>query len=86
MLINNWEATYFDFDEDRLVDIARTAWNAGIELFVLDDGWFGARNDDTQGWAIGGRIRGVCRTDWPRWPAASTIWACVSACGSSRRR
>lgn len=49
VLINNWEATYFDFDEDRLVDIARTARNAGIELFVLDDGWFGARNDDTAG-------------------------------------
>ncbi len=49
VLINNWEATYFDFDEDRLVDIARAARNAGIELFVLDDGWFGARNDDTAG-------------------------------------
>jgi alpha-galactosidase len=47
ILINNWEATYFDFDADRLVEIATTARDLGIELFVLDDGWFGARDDDT---------------------------------------
>lgn len=49
VLINNWEATYFDFDEERLIDIAKKAHSAGIELFVLDDGWFGCRRDDTQG-------------------------------------
>ncbi|AKV55844.1 alpha-galactosidase [Bifidobacterium actinocoloniiforme DSM 22766] len=49
VLINNWEATYFDFDEDKLVAIASKAKEAGVELFVLDDGWFGARNDDTAG-------------------------------------
>lgn len=47
VLINNWEGTYFDFDEDRLVQIAGVARDLGIELFVLDDGWFGARDDDT---------------------------------------
>jgi alpha-galactosidase len=47
VLINNWEATYFDFDADRLVGIAATARDLGVELFVLDDGWFGARDDDT---------------------------------------
>jgi alpha-galactosidase len=47
VLINNWEATYFDFDADRLVQIAATARDFGVELFVLDDGWFGARDDDT---------------------------------------
>ncbi len=47
ILINNWEATYFDFDADRLVEIATTARDLGVELFVLDDGWFGARDDDT---------------------------------------
>jgi alpha-galactosidase len=47
ILINNWEATYFDFDTDRLVEIAATARDLGVELFVLDDGWFGARDDDT---------------------------------------
>lgn len=46
ILINNWEATYFDFDEARLVDLARRAHAIGVELFVLDDGWFGQRNDD----------------------------------------
>jgi alpha-galactosidase len=48
-LINNWEATYFDFDEDRILDIAKEAANLGVELFVLDDGWFGQRNNDRQG-------------------------------------
>ena len=45
--INNWEATYFDFTEERLLKLARKAKKLGIELFVLDDGWFGLRNDDT---------------------------------------
>ncbi len=47
ILVNNWEGTYFDFDEDRLVAIATVARDLGIELFVLDDGWFGRRDDDT---------------------------------------
>ncbi|MCK6207398.1 alpha-galactosidase [Bacillus infantis] len=47
ILINNWEATYFDFNEEKLVNIAKSAAELGIELFVLDDGWFGKRNDDT---------------------------------------
>jgi len=46
ILINNWEATYFDFDEDKLVRIAEDASKVGIELLVMDDGWFGKRNDD----------------------------------------
>lgn len=47
ILVNNWEGTYFDFDEDRLVAIASVAHGLGVELFVLDDGWFGRRDDDT---------------------------------------
>lgn len=47
ILINNWEATYFDFNEDKILEIARTAKVLGIEMFVLDDGWFGKRNGDT---------------------------------------
>lgn len=47
ILVNNWEATYFNFNADKLVDIAKTGSELGVELFVLDDGWFGARNDDT---------------------------------------
>jgi len=46
ILINNWEATYFDFDEEKILTIAKTASELGIELFVLDDGWFGKRDDD----------------------------------------
>ena len=46
LLINNWEATYFDFNEEKLMAIARKAAELGVELFVLDDGWFGKRNND----------------------------------------
>ncbi len=49
ILLNNWEATYFDFNEDKLIEIAKTAKEDGVELFVLDDGWFGARTDDHAG-------------------------------------
>jgi alpha-galactosidase len=45
-VLNNWEATYYDFDADRLVEIARVARDLGVELFVLDDGWFGRRDAD----------------------------------------
>ncbi|MDG0791651.1 alpha-galactosidase [Cohnella ginsengisoli] len=47
VLVNNWEATYFDFDADKIAAIAEEGSRLGIELFVLDDGWFGYRNDDT---------------------------------------
>jgi len=49
ILINNWEATYFDFDEPKLLSIAEKAKEEGVELFVLDDGWFGARRNDRAG-------------------------------------
>lgn len=49
ILINNWEATYFDFTEDRLVEIASKAKACGVELFVLDDGWFGGRRHEKAG-------------------------------------
>ena len=44
---NNWEATYFRYDETTLTSLAKEAANLGIELFVVDDGWFGVREDDT---------------------------------------
>ncbi len=47
LLINNWEGTYFDFDEEKLFNIAKWAKETGIEMLVMDDGWFGKRNDDT---------------------------------------
>ncbi|MFC6181695.1 alpha-galactosidase [Lactiplantibacillus daowaiensis] len=46
ILINNWEATYFDFDATKIQAILDAAAPLGIEMFVLDDGWFGHRNDD----------------------------------------
>ena len=48
VLINNWEATYFKFNEIKLLSLARKAKSLGIELFVLDDGWFKNRDDDTK--------------------------------------
>ena len=49
VLINNWEATYFDFSEDQLLELAEKAQEVGVELFVLDDGWFGQRTNDRAG-------------------------------------
>ena len=46
VLLNNWEATYFDFDADKLLALAREAKDLGVDLLVLDDGWFGDRRDD----------------------------------------
>ncbi len=46
ILANNWEATYFDFNEEKILELAKTASELGIELLVLDDGWFGKRNSD----------------------------------------
>ena len=55
VLINNWEATYFDFTGDKIYDIAKQASELGVEMLVLDDGWFGKRDSDFSGlgdWAV----------------------------------
>jgi len=49
VLLNTWEAVYFDHDADRLRELADVAASVGVERFVLDDGWFGSRRDDTSG-------------------------------------
>ncbi len=49
ILINSWEANYFDINEDRMYSLAKEAAQVGIDLFVMDDGWFGARYDDNAG-------------------------------------
>ena len=49
ILVNNWEATYFDFDEKKLLELAGEARECGIEMLVLDDGWFGERTRDDRG-------------------------------------
>jgi alpha-galactosidase len=55
LTLNVWEAVYFDHDMDKLTELARVAKEIGVERFVLDDGWFGSRRDDTSGlgdWVI----------------------------------
>ena len=49
ILINNWEATYMNFNGDKIIDIAKQAAELGVEMLVLDDGWFGNRNSDNSG-------------------------------------
>ena len=49
ILVNNWEATYFNFDEEKLFNIAQNAKEIGLDMFVLDDGWFGKRDTDYSG-------------------------------------
>lgn len=49
VLINNWEATYFDFTGDKILDIAKKAADLNIDMLVLDDGWFGKRDSDHSG-------------------------------------
>lgn len=53
VLLNNWEAMSFDFDEERILTLARKAASVGVELFVMDDGWFGDRNHEQAGLEIG---------------------------------
>lgn len=48
VLLNSWEASYFDINERKLLNLAKAGKDAGVELFVMDDGWFGSRDDDTQ--------------------------------------
>ena len=68
VLLNSWEASYFKISESKLLRLARKAKEAGIELFVMDDGWFGERNDDTTSlgdWfadtkKLPGGIKGIC--------------------------
>ena len=49
VLLNSWEACYFDFDADKLLALAREAKDLGVDMLVLDDGWFGKRDDDLSG-------------------------------------
>lgn len=62
LVLNTWEAVYFDHDLDRLRTLADTAASIGVERFVLDDGWFGSRRDDSRG--LGDWV--VSDEAWPR--------------------
>ena len=85
VLINNWEATYFDFDEAKLLDIATAARDLGVELFVLDDGWFGERDRTTRRSATGSSTGASCPTGSTASPPRSRRSACGSGSGSSPR-
>lgn len=69
VVLNNWEATFFDFDRGKILKMARQAKDLGVEMFVLDDGWFGKRNSDRAGlgdWVVNekklpGGIAGLCK-------------------------
>ena len=69
VLLNSWEASYFDFTEKKLLSLAKAGAEAGIELFVMDDGWFGERNDDQHSlgdWDVNlkklpGGLDGLCK-------------------------
>ena len=68
VLLNSWEAAYFSINERKLLDLAKKAKEVGVELFVMDDGWFGERTDDTQSlgdWEVNrkklpGGLKGLC--------------------------
>ena len=66
VVINNWEATYFDYDMEKLLSIAREAAAFGAQMLVLDDGWFGARSDDTSSlgdWVVNEKKLGCSLND-----------------------
>lgn len=68
ILLNSWEASYFDINERKLLNLAKAGKDVGIELFVMDDGWFGERNDDKHSlgdWEpntkkLPGGLKGIC--------------------------
>ncbi len=68
ILLNSWEAAYFNINESRLLSLAKAAKEVGVELFVMDDGWFGERNDDSHSlgdWQenqkkLPGGLKGLC--------------------------
>lgn len=62
ILVNNWEATYFDFTGEKIIEIAKQAAELGVEMLVLDDGWFGKRDDDLAGlgdWTVNEKKLGM---------------------------
>ena len=81
ILVNNWEATYFDFDDAKMDNLAACAKDLGIELMVLDDGWFGKREDDNSSlgdWVVNmeklkGGLQGVAESAHKRGLSASGV-------------
>lgn len=85
VLLNSWEACYFKIDERKLLQLAKAGADVDIELFVMDDGWFLGRNDDTSS-------LGDWKPDPKKLPEEllpsvkkSKLWGWISASGWSRR-
>lgn len=85
LLFNSWEAMYFDFDQAKLLKLAKEGKALGMELFVLDDGWFQGRSDDTTSLGDWTADRKKLPGGWKGWGRRSGSWAWISASGSSRR-
>jgi alpha-galactosidase len=85
VVMNTWEAVYFDHDLGRLTELAALGAEVGVERYVLDDGWFRHRRDDSAGLGAGTWTRTSGPTACTRWwpPCAGSAWS--SGCGSSRR-
>ena len=88
MILNTWEAVYFDHNFDTLKALADKAAASGVERFVVDDGWFGSRRDDTSGlgdWQISQDVWPDGPKSLKRSPIMCMPRAWSSACGSSRK-
>jgi hypothetical protein len=85
LVLNTWEAVYFDHDVERLTHLADTAASIGVERFVIDDGWSGTAGTIRPAWATGTSTRRSGRVACIRSPAMCGHSACSSGCGSSRR-
>ncbi|MEI3079761.1 alpha-galactosidase [Paraprevotella clara] len=69
-LLNNWEATYFDFNEDKLVKLMGDAVKLGVDMFLLDDGWFGnkyERHSEPKDWETRTRHHASCNMASRNW-------------------
>lgn len=85
VLVNTWEAVYFRHDPAKLLALAERSAQLGAERFVVDDGWFLERRDDTTSLGDGSSTRRSGRRGSTRSPRACTNWAWSSGCGSSPR-
>lgn len=85
IVFNTWEATWFDVDHRRVMGLAKQAKRLGMELFLLDDGWFGCRDDDTSSLGDWTPHPRKLPRGWRAWPATSPRSVSTSGCGSNPR-
>ena len=88
VILNTWEAVYFNHDYDTLTALADKAVESGVERFVVDDGWFGSRRDDTSGlgdWQISQDVWPDGDKSLKALPITCTARDSNSVCGSNRK-